>query len=345
MITINLLPPDMRTSHKQPKSLLFAIAGSALLILVSMGFFVGIHFVSLPAHRTALDKTKGDVKKLGYASKHHKELSTLTGNFAQFSKAIQDCKHRREFDFTSRIATFSRFMDSVMAHVPSPVYITVKNSKGDEGWIKGLLPPGTDPIGPDTPRAERMKILANLQKVQYGPGIGPADLARAQNAQVGTSGTGGKTSDLQITTERWGYWLASLSVKSSMAGPKKKSRSRRGRKKQAAGPSGPPKANFIWQAGIRTAPSGQLREPGAGHDLRGLTAFFRALKGYYVKDDVKNEEVVQIKMPKASYLRFKNCLESEGLGWTLNMTTQVTLGEQDEQPTETKGRKSKGKGR
>lgn len=152
MITINLLPPDMRVQHRKPKSVLFAIGGSSLLVLISAVFFAWIHWGSLPQRQRALAKAEKEKKDLDYAAQDHKSLTELIKSFSRFSQAIEQCQSKRQADYARKLSVFSEFVCSVMSHLPLEDQVIPEHLEAGAGekklasaavenweyWIEGL---------------------------------------------------------------------------------------------------------------------------------------------------------------------------------------------------------------
>lgn len=106
MITINLLPKEMQEDVRKPKSQIFAMLGAAILILISAGVFVSIHFFALPARIQALAVATQERDEAKQYEERHNLITGLKGNFGRYADAVEKCK-AQQISLSKRLSMLS----------------------------------------------------------------------------------------------------------------------------------------------------------------------------------------------------------------------------------------------
>lgn len=96
MITINLLPEEMRAVGPGPASTQLLVFGiSASIGLVSLFFFLFMHFYVLASHEERLASLKSEREALRKYEKEHVELGTTIEFFKKHKDAVELCTSLR----------------------------------------------------------------------------------------------------------------------------------------------------------------------------------------------------------------------------------------------------------
>ena len=119
MITINLLPEDLRSERTHSSKQLYAIVASALISLLSFGFYLFVHFYELANAKQALEDAKSKRESLRKAEAEHAQLQKLIVSFKGRDQAVDAVKALR-VSFSKKLHEFS----NMLAKENHPIWIT-----------------------------------------------------------------------------------------------------------------------------------------------------------------------------------------------------------------------------
>lgn len=108
MITINLLPEDLRTQTTggPASTQLLFIGIGASIGLVSLGFYLFVHFYLLANEQEKLQALNIERESLKIAEKQHEELTKMVASFKTHYDAVEKCRSVR-IPFARKLHEFS----------------------------------------------------------------------------------------------------------------------------------------------------------------------------------------------------------------------------------------------
>ena len=124
MITINLLPPELRVHHTKSSKQLLVILASVFIGLIPFIYLLYIHFYVLVNTELKLQEAKNERESLRGAEAENAKLQKLIASFKVRDQAIDSVKALR-VSFSKKLYEFSNLLTK--SNPPHPIWVTNLN--------------------------------------------------------------------------------------------------------------------------------------------------------------------------------------------------------------------------